>query len=266
MLSIKNYQKVESLEEAYVLNQKRTAQIIGGTMWMRMGSRKMQTAIDLSGLGLDTIEETEDTISIGCMVTLRQLELHPGLAAYTEGAMKEAVRHIVGVQFRNLATIGGSIYGRFGFSDVLTLFMAMDSYVEMYKGGVIPMREFAQMKYDKDILVRVIVKKVPGRFYYQSVRYAHTDLPTLTCAGACIEGAYRVVIGARPARAVMVEDTEGILQDGVTEESAAAFGAYAAGQLTFGSNLRGSAEYRAHLAETLAARAVLAVGGDSHAC
>ena len=63
--------------------------------------------------------------SIGAMVTLRQLELHPGLAAYTDGAVRESVRHIVGVQLRNLATVGGSIYSRFGFSDVLTMFLAL---------------------------------------------------------------------------------------------------------------------------------------------
>ena len=49
------------------------------------------------------------------MVSLRQLELHPGLAAYTQGSMKKAVRHIVGVQFRNLATVGGSISEDSGF-------------------------------------------------------------------------------------------------------------------------------------------------------
>lgn len=71
---------------------------------------------DLSGLGLDTIEETDAGFSIGAMVTLRQLETHPGLEAFTHGAVREALRHIVGVQLRNLATVGGSIYSRFGFS------------------------------------------------------------------------------------------------------------------------------------------------------
>ena len=52
---------------------------------------------------------------------------------YTHDAVKNAVKDIVGVQFRNMATIGGSIWGRFGFSDVLTVFLAMDSYVELYK-------------------------------------------------------------------------------------------------------------------------------------
>ena len=124
MIKIKDYIRAGSLEEAYELNQKRSACILGGMLWTKMGERQVQTAIDLSGLGLDQIEESEEEFSIGCMVTLRQLEEHEGLNAYTDGAARESVRSIVGVQFRNLATVGGSIFGRFGFSDVLTLFLA----------------------------------------------------------------------------------------------------------------------------------------------
>ena len=138
MIKIKEYVKVESLEQAYELNQKRASRIIGGMLWMRMSSAQVQTAIDLSGLGLDTIEENEEAFSIGCMTTLRQLELHEGLEKYSNGAVRACVKDIVGVQFRNLATIGGSIFGRFGFSDVLTCFLAMDTYVELYKGGILP--------------------------------------------------------------------------------------------------------------------------------
>ena len=124
MLTIQNYVKAESLEQAYELNQKKSSRIIGGMLWLKMSRMRVQTAIDLSGLGLDTIEEEEDSFRIGSMVSLRQLEQHPGLAQSTDGSMRECLRHIVGVQFRNLATLGGSIFGRFGFSDVLTEFMA----------------------------------------------------------------------------------------------------------------------------------------------
>ena len=126
MMTIREYKRAESLEEAWQLNQKKPNRILGGMIWLKMETINVGTAIDLSGLGLDTIEENEEGFSIGAMVTLRQLEQHPGLAAYTHGAMREAVRHIVGVQLRNLATVGGSIYSRFGFSDVLTMFLAMD--------------------------------------------------------------------------------------------------------------------------------------------
>ena len=79
MLKIKEIVRPQSLEEAYELNQKRTNRILGGMLWMRMSNIQIQKAIDLSGLGLDQIEETEEEFSIGCMVTLRELELHEGL-------------------------------------------------------------------------------------------------------------------------------------------------------------------------------------------
>ena len=40
MLKIKNYVKVNSLEEAYELNQKKTAKILGGMVWMENGKPK----------------------------------------------------------------------------------------------------------------------------------------------------------------------------------------------------------------------------------
>ena len=46
MLNIREYVKVQSLEEAYELNQKRTNKVIGGMLWMKMGSRNIQKAID----------------------------------------------------------------------------------------------------------------------------------------------------------------------------------------------------------------------------
>lgn len=60
------------------------------------------TAIDLSGLGLDTITETEEAFVIGCMTPLHALETHKELNAYTNSAIRESVRHIVGVQFRTV--------------------------------------------------------------------------------------------------------------------------------------------------------------------
>ena len=128
-MNIQNYVRAESLEQAYALNQKKSARILGGMLWLKMGKNTVGTAIDLCGLGLDTIEETDDGFTVGAMVTLRALEQHPGLNAYTGGAFAKALAPIVGVQFRNLATVGGSVWGRFGFSDVLTLLLALDCSV-----------------------------------------------------------------------------------------------------------------------------------------
>ena len=78
MLTIKRYVRAQSLDEAYTLCQKRANVVLGGMLWLKTQNRTVDTAIDLSGLGLDTIEETPEAFRLGAMVTLRQLEQHHG--------------------------------------------------------------------------------------------------------------------------------------------------------------------------------------------
>ena len=263
MLTIREYKQATTLEEAWQLNQKRPNREHGGMLWMRLSKGNVQTAIDLSALGLDTIEETETEFRIGAMVSVRQLELHEGFTAYSEGANKEALRHIVGVQFRNLATVGGSVFGRFGFSDVLTLLLVMDSYVELYKGGIVPLADFVNMPYDRDILVRVIVKKTAAHYSYKSVRISKTDFPVLTCAAARTQECVQSSVGARPAKAALVKDAEQLATLPMTAEKAQAFAEYAAGLLPTETNPRGSAAYRTHLIKVLTARCLTELGGKA---
>ncbi|HCL01226.1 MAG TPA: molybdopterin dehydrogenase [Lachnoclostridium phytofermentans] len=256
MLTINQYVKAESLQQAYELNQKKNNVILGGMLWLKMQKKSVGTAIDLSDLGLDTIEETEDSYLIGAMVTLRTLELHKGINSMTNNAASESVKHIVGIQFRNLATIGGSIFGRYGFSDVLTIFMALDASVELYQKGIVSIEEFSKMPYDNDLLIRVIIKKQNRKVAYLSQRNTKTDFPVLTCAVSNIDGMYRCVVGARPKRAVCLYDTNGILKDGITQESAEKFGEFIKSQIITGSNMRGSEEYRKILSGVLSKRSL----------
>lgn len=256
MLTIKNYVRASSLQEAYDLYQKRSTKVMGGMMWLRMSNSSINTIVDLSELGLDTITENDEEFSIGAMVTLRQLELHETLNSYSNDAVKKAVQDIVGVQFRNGATVGGSIYGRFGFSDVLTVFLAMDTYVELFNAGIIPLSEYATMKPDRDLIVRLIVKKQPAQIAYQAMRIQKTDFPVLTCAVSNICGKYQAAIGARPGKAVLIPDSDNLLAEGITSDSAKAFGEFVAASIVTGSNMRGSAKYRQHLAKILTMRAV----------
>ena len=301
-MEIREYRKAASLKEAWELNQKKNNRISGGMMWLRLSRRPAGTLIDLSGLGFDRIVETEDAFHIGAMVTLRQLEQHEGLLKYSSGSVKDAVCHIVGTQFRNMATIGGSVAGRFGFSDVLTWLMVMDCEVALYKGAVsekektdrkkkeedggvifrVPIEKFAEDGPGRDIVIGVIIHKTPAVYCYQSVRMSSTDFPILTLAAARFlpEGkkedkddhgkAWRFAVGARPYRAVLVEDTEGLLKsaerktkakdkDGAAalpEESILAFVDRLRKRARTGSNMRGSAVYRTHLAGVLAERAI----------
>lgn len=258
LLTIKRYVRAQSLDEAYALCQKRANVVLGGMLWLKTQNRTVDTAIDLCGLGLDTIEETPDAYRIGAMVSLRALEQHAGLGALTQGALAESVRHIVGVQFRNLATVGGSLYGRFGFSDVLTLFLALDARVELHHGGTVPLAEYAARPYERDILTHVVLPKLPGRVAYASQRNSATDFPVLACAVALRPDGVRCAVGARPMKAQLYPGDPALLAGGVTPETADAFAAAVAQKAAFGSNLRAGADYRRGLCRVLVRRALLA--------
>ena len=66
MVTIQNYIRVKSLEEAYQLNQKKGSCIIGGMLWTKMQNRTILTAIDLcnSSCRRDTIEPIMISFSV----------------------------------------------------------------------------------------------------------------------------------------------------------------------------------------------------------
>ena len=266
------YVRAQSLDEAYELYQKKPNFVLGGMLWLKMKNKTLGTAIDLCDLGLDQIDEDENEFRIGAYATLRQIETHEALNAYTHGAIAESVRHIVGVQFRNVATVGGSIWGRFGFSDVMTIFRALGAKVQLHKAGIMDLDEFAALpRTTRDVLVSVIVPKNAKGVVYLSQRNQSTDFPVLTCAVANRSGRYVAVIGASPYMAEPVWDEDGILDgiaDAKTDSNAALtdnsennakidkFAEYVAEHIRFGSNIRAGAEYREIICRVLTRRAV----------
>lgn len=272
MFYYNQYVRAQSLDEAYELYQKKPNFVLGGMLWLKMKNKTLGTAIDLCDLGLDQIDEDENEFRIGAYATLRQIETHEALNAYTHGAIAESVRHIVGVQFRNVATVGGSIWGRFGFSDVMTIFRALGAKVQLHKAGIMDLDEFAALpRTTRDVLVSVIVPKNAKGVVYLSQRNQSTDFPVLTCAVGNRSGRYVAVIGASPYMAEPVWDEDGILDgiaDANTDGNAALtdnsetnakidkFAEYVAEHIRFGSNIRAGAEYREIICRVLTRRAV----------
>ena len=80
MMTIQNYVRPQTLEQAYeLLSKNRRNRAVAGMLWLRLTGGSIQTAVDLCDLGLDTMEETDDAFVIGAMTPLRKLELDPGL-------------------------------------------------------------------------------------------------------------------------------------------------------------------------------------------
>lgn len=256
MFTMNHYIFAESLEQAYELNQNKANAILGGTLWLKMGGREIDTAIDLSGLGINDIEETGDCFRIGCMANLRDIEIHPGLKSCFNGFLSSALEPIVGVQFRNGATIGGTIYSRFAFSDVLTALLALDTEVELYRSGIVSLAQYVNMPLDRDIVVRIIIRKKHRQAVYLSQRNSATDLPILTCAVANHDGHWKIVLGARPSRAKL---TEFVLGGKPEKSDLEQWIKQVNDTVEFGTNTRGSKEYRQHLAEVMIRRCIVSI-------
>jgi len=257
MLTIEKYLRPASVEEAYEMAQMKNAVVLGGMLWLRLGNRRIGSAIDLSNLQLNRIEDTGDTWRIGAYTSLRELEMHSALDNSFDGVFRTAMAPIVGVQFRNLATVGGSVYGRFGFSDVITAFMALGASVELYNSGSMPLRDFCIMGKKKDILTHVILPKKPVQAAYWAQRNTATDFPVLNTCAVLAEEQLTVTVGARPLGAVSYSFPVDRSAD--PAELAEHIGRKAAEKTVLASNKRASAEYRRHLCGVLVRRAAAAV-------
>ncbi|WP_368234527.1 xanthine dehydrogenase family protein subunit M [Anaerotruncus rubiinfantis] len=253
MFTAKTYHFAESLDDAFGLLQKnKTNTILGGCGWLRMTNKRIWTAIDLGRLGLDQIEETPEAVRLGASVTLRQLETCPALRGAFGGILPESVRHIVGVQFRNMATVGASVFMRAGYSDLCAALLALDASVVLHVGGEIPFAQFLEMPYTRDILTHVTIRKDGRKAAYESLRLSATDFPVLAVAVSRLGDDWRVSVGARPGKACRAPEAERQLAAGAW----AAAGEAAAHELRFETNLRGSAEYRRAITPVLVQRAV----------
>ena len=119
-LRANEFYRASSLEEAYnKFKENPKNAIVGGGLWMKKTGLQYESLIDLSNLGLNQIKEDKSFICVGSMVSLRDFENSPIIYKLFNGVTAFGVREVMGPAFRNVATIGGSIYGRFPFSDVI---------------------------------------------------------------------------------------------------------------------------------------------------
>ena len=260
MFGLKQYHFADSLDQAdKLLHHDKGNVILGGLLWMRLGRKEYHTGIDLSRLGLDQILETEDAVEIGCMTTLRQIETSRTLEKCFGKILSDSVSHIVGTQFRNSATIGGSVFSRFSFSDILTALLALETRVHLYRGGTLPLSAFLDAPPKKDILVKLTLGKKAWMTHYQSHRMTATDFPVLASGISLCEGQWRICLGARPSRAALAPSAAALLPENPDDAQIKAACDQVVEELTFGSNQRGTKEYRQILARVLVKRGVEAI-------
>ncbi|AKL94595.1 aldehyde oxidase/xanthine dehydrogenase, middle subunit [Clostridium aceticum] len=260
MFTVKEFLQPETMEEAYnTLINNRNNTILGGSAFLRMGSKKIGTAVDLSKLELNYIKDEDDSIEIGGYTTFRALETSPLLMKHFNGVLASSVKNIIGVQFRSIVTVGASVFSRYGFSDLITALLALDTEVELYKAGRMSLDDFLKKPYEKDILISLFIKKNQRQASYQDLRNSASDYPILNVAVSRLDHQWRIVVGARPQRAVIAKKASEELSNTLTFNQLEDYINTAAEELTFGTNERGTAKYRQAMCKVLVKRGIMEV-------
>lgn len=198
-MKIHHVEVPSTIEEAYqLLVKNETNKVVGGGAWMRLSNTEVTTMIMLDELGLDDITETEHTIEIGAMTTLRTIETNEIVQGLFNGILCDAVRQIMGIQVRNIATIGGSVMGKYSFSDILPVLLVMRTTLRFYKHGEIRLKDYLEYKkMEPDILLSVIIEKEEGKGYFHKVSKTVLDFSILNLAISHTKQ-YNIQVGARP--------------------------------------------------------------------
>jgi CO/xanthine dehydrogenase FAD-binding subunit len=258
VFTLQNLVQPETVEEAYeILIKSRANTVLGGCAFLKMGSKRIGTAIELSKLNLDYIKEDSDYIEIGAMTTLREIETNPNLKEYFNGLLPKSLGNIIGVQFRNVVTTGATVFSKYSFSDFITALLVLDTEVELYDAGRIPLEEFLKLPFKKDILTRIFIKKSDGLASYKDFRNSASDYPVLNVAVSNLDNEWKIVVGARPGRAAIARNASlKLSKEELTDVEIEAMANMATEELEFGSNMRASKEYRKALCKVLIRRAV----------
>lgn len=247
-MKIKEYMRPESLKEAYTLmNNNKKAVLVAGGAYLRLQNREIPLAVDLSGLGLDYIIEENNYLKIGAMTTLRRIEIDNYCSSELSGVLSNMVRQIASLQLRNIVTIGGSICGKYSFSDLLPALIALDTTLRFYKFGEISIDEFLKTDLKNDILLEIVIDldQVANVKY---LKKTYKEYSLINVALAKKETSYRIAVGARPGRGTYAKLASKIL---TTEDNVEKACEILVEELDFKDDYRVSGDYRKSIAQTL---------------
>ena len=252
--------------------------IAGGQSLVPMLSMRLARPtqlIDVNGVtALASVEVTDGALRIGATTRERDVERSP-LVAPNAPALAEALPLIGHLAIRNRGTVGGSLAHADASAELPAVAVATDaSMVVRGPGGerVVSADDFFLGHYtttidDDECLLRVDIPTATASagWAVQEVARRHGDFALVGVvamvalgADARIEQARLCLfgVGERPLRVPTVESS--LVGATATTETFASAAADATRDLTPGSDMHGTGDYRRHLAEVTVRRALVA--------
>lgn len=247
-MKIKEYISPTSIKEAYTLiNDNKKAVLVAGGAYLRLQKRQVPLAIDLSNLGLDYIIEEDNFLKIGSMTTLRSIEVSEACKSKINGVLSNGVKQIASLQLRNIVTMGGSICGKYNFSDILPVLIALNAHLRFYKSGNVSIQDFLKDDLKNDILLEISID-LNQEGIVKFLKKTYKEYSLINVALVKQEGDYRIAVGGRPGRGAYAKLASKIL---TTEQNIDKVCEILAEELVFKDDYRVSGDYRKSIAQSL---------------
>lgn len=134
LLNATAYHRPATVAEALdLLRRPGAALLAGGTELVGRDDSETVDLIDLRYLGLDRVTVAGGQVTIGAMVTLRELESIPELRGLADGILCRAARQAAPATIRAAATLGGTLAGTKGGDELPTALLAMGARVALMR-------------------------------------------------------------------------------------------------------------------------------------
>ncbi|MDP2426230.1 MAG: FAD binding domain-containing protein [Candidatus Izemoplasmatales bacterium] len=265
-MKINEYLRVKTVEEAYhqMIQDPIDSYLIAGGAWTKLTIKEVQTLIDLQDVVKNHIEIKGHMVHLGAMTSLEQIAHSTLLDHHALVILKRAASIVMAPGVRNLATIGGSVMGKYAFSDIIPALLALHAILVFHKRGNVWLQDFLQEpKKDPDILLEVLLPIVPGVGYFHAMKKTALDFSIISVAIVKTNQRNTMVIGSRPGIANRCLQAEQLLNEAdiIDEPFLEEVANKACSEVDFGTNVRASGEYRKQIAKVYVLRGLKEVYG-----
>ena len=267
MINLRDINKPTTIPDALALLQKPgTVVFAGGTALIANQRPDVESVVDLSGLGLSYIKESNGAIAIGATSTLASLVESPILRALANGVLSDAAFGSESSILRNQSTVVGTLISEpNGILAVALLALDARVHIAGKESRTVPMEDFLQEVQSlthQAIVTEIDVPMANPRASMQTVARTPSDKAIVSAIASAQIGNgvardVRISLGGVAEFAVRVKsvevELEGKLLDETLVDKASAF---ASQGLAPQGDFRGSAEYRTEMAIVLTRRAL----------
>jgi carbon-monoxide dehydrogenase medium subunit len=268
------YHAPESLEEVFSMLEDGSGKILAGGMslipLMKLRLASPESVIDLRRVpGLKEITESAGVVRVGAMATHHEVEISPVIRGKCP-LLGEAAGQIGDTQVRNVGTIGGSVAHADPSADYPGALVALEARIRLRSARgerIVEASEFfvdaftTAMEAGEIVVAVEVAAEEPSEGYkYEKVAHPASGFPVVGVAVRVKRGSSgislaRIGVTGMGARAFRARNAEALLEGGADAATAAAV--VGVGEEA-NSDLYASGEYRRHLAQVHAARAIVA--------